>query len=77
MYIFDPDSNAFDMNGKRVDLYRRMHEIAVEEGWQGIAFHPDGSKRFIITSKGSVWDAGHLEYREGLSYSQAVASDVA
>lgn len=54
-----------DMNGKHMDLFRVMHEEAKKIGWHGLAFNDDGSKRYINTLKGKVWDGGHLEWRAG------------
>lgn len=63
-YPYDPDTGKPDMQGRRLDLFRIMHETAAVLGFHGLAFrpYPDGPKRYITTSKGSVWDGGHLEY---------------
>jgi hypothetical protein len=60
-----------DLQGKNVDLFRRMHEVAAQYGWRGLAFNPDGSKRYINTVKGKVWDGGHIEFPEGMTFAQA------
>ena len=52
-----------DFAGRDVELFRRMHHIAAGLGWHGIAFNADGSRRYIETPRGSVWDGGHLEWR--------------
>lgn len=64
LYPIDPVTGVTDREGKDVDRFRRMHEIAARRGWRGIAFNADGTKRLIANSKGKlVWDGGHLEWR--------------
>lgn len=72
LYPYDGDKP--DLNGKRIDLFRTMHAEASKLGWRGLAFNPDGSKRYITTNKGKVWDGGHLEFPEGMTFAQAKAS---
>lgn len=63
MYPLDENGTA-DRAGKDVDKFRRMHEIAADRGWRGIAFNADGSKHYITNAQGKlVWDGGHLEWR--------------
>ncbi len=61
-----PDGQP-DLNGKQLGKFRRMHEIASVEGFHGLAFNPDGTKRLIQVKKNGklikIWDGGHLEYR--------------
>jgi hypothetical protein len=66
-----------DRDGKDVDKFRRMHQLAAARGWRGIAFNADGSKRLIANSKGKlVWDGGHLEWRAPYgSITEAVAAE--
>lgn len=71
LYPRDPKTKQPDLNGKNVALFKRMHDLAVKFGWRGLAFNPDGSKRYITTSKGKVWDGGHLEFPEGMTFAQA------
>lgn len=66
-----------DLAGKHVEIYRLMHQRAVEFGFRGLAFNADGTKRYITTSKGKVWDAGHLEFPEGMTWAQAAAEQPA
>jgi hypothetical protein len=63
-YPIDPSTGQPDLNGKRQDLFRLMHQEWAKLGGQGLAFlpYPDGPVRRITTSKGPVWDGGHLEY---------------
>jgi hypothetical protein len=73
LYPIDPETGQPDLNGKRTELFRIMHERAELHGWRGIAFNADGTKRYLNTSKGRVWDGGHLEFPEGLTWAQAEA----
>jgi hypothetical protein len=60
-----------DLQGTQLELFRRMHQEAEKLLWRGLAFNKDGSKRYITTNKGKVWDGGHLEYPEGMTWAQA------
>lgn len=76
LYPINPDTGSADKAGKRVDLFQQMHAAAAARGFRGIAFNADGSKRYITTSKGKVWDGGHLEWRDPYgSISEAVAAE--
>lgn len=57
-----------------VDLYRAMVEEARKLGGESLAFNSDGTKRYITTSAGKVWDAGHLQFRDGMTFAQAQAA---
>lgn len=72
LYPYGPDGKA-DLDGRYVDRFRTMHAEAAKLGFRGLAFNADGSKRYITTSKGKVWDGGHLEFPEGMTYAQAEA----
>ncbi len=64
VYPIIPETGKADLDGKRVDLFKLMHDIAAARGWRGIAFNADGTKRLITNSKGKkIWDGGHLEWR--------------
>ena len=69
-YVIDPTTGKADTKGTRLVDYKVMHEEAKRLGFRGIAFNEDGSKRYI--GKG-VWDVGHLEFRGGMNWSQALA----
>jgi hypothetical protein len=71
LYPYGPDGKP-DMDGRHVSLYRALHEESAKLGFQNLAFNDDGSIRYITTSKGKVWDAGHVELRESLTFAQAV-----
>jgi hypothetical protein len=77
LYPYDPSTGKPDLQGRRVELFQRMHSEAAKLGWHGIAFNPDGTKRYITTTKDGkkkqVWDGGHLEFREGMTFAQAAA----
>jgi hypothetical protein len=62
-YPFDPTTGKPDMAGKNVELYRTYHREAAKLGFKGLAFNPDGSRKYINTNKGKVWDAGHIQYQ--------------
>jgi hypothetical protein len=64
LYPYDPDTNKPDLDGRRVDLFRAMHDEAKAIGFHGIAFNDDGSKKLLTNAKGKrIWDGGHLECR--------------
>lgn len=65
LYPYDPDTGKPDRDGRRVDLFQRMHAKARELGFRGIAFEADGTTKKYITNKAGkkVWDGGHLECR--------------
>jgi hypothetical protein len=60
-----------DWSGSNLDAFRKMHEIAKKNGFQNLAFNPDGSRRFIKTNKGKLWDGGHIEFPGGKTFAQA------
>jgi hypothetical protein len=63
IYPLDPDTGQPDFEGKHLDTYRKMHQIAVALGWRSIAFNPDGSKRILTAANGKqFWDGAHLEW---------------
>jgi hypothetical protein len=75
LYVYGPDGKP-DMAGAHTDIYRTMHAEAKRFGLSGLAFNPDGSKRFITTKAGTkVWDGGHLQFTSGLSYAAASDAD--
>lgn len=63
LYPIDPTTGFPDYAGRRLELYQRMHEIAARLGWRGLAFNPDGSRRYLQTARGRIWDGGHLEWK--------------
>lgn len=66
------DDGKPDLNGKLWDTaFRRMHIVAAQFGWRGLAFNTDGTRRYITTTKGKVWDGGHIEFPEGMTWEQA------
>jgi hypothetical protein len=77
LYPYDPETGRPDLDGKRTDLFLEMHVRAPKYGFRGLAFDPSGNKRFLNTTRGKVWDGGHLEFPEGLTWEQAQNKDVA
>lgn len=71
LYPIDPATKEPDLAGRNTELFRKMHEVAKRHGWRGLAFNADGSKRYITTSKGKVWDGGHLEFPSGMTWAEA------
>jgi len=64
LYPYNPDTGEPDLKGKRVDLFRVMHNRAKAMGFHGIAFNDDGSQKIIVNANGKkIWDGGHLEDR--------------
>ncbi len=73
-YPYDPNTGKPDMKGRRVDLFRIMHDTGAALGFRNLAFKDDGAKRYIRTNKGNVWDAGHMSFRQGQTFAQAQAA---
>lgn len=71
LYPIVEASGKPDLAGSHIDLYKTMHMVAPKWGFRGLAFNPDGSKRYIHTAKGPVWDGGHLEFPENMTWAQA------
>lgn len=71
LYIYDAVAKKVDFTGQKLDQIRRMHEVAKQQGWTSIAFNPDGSKHYLKGAKGPVWDAGHLQWQEGMNFDNA------
>ena len=66
-YVADP-------NGKDLDSYKRLHEVARRHGFRGIPngspFTSEGKKALLSNG---VWDVYHIEYPEGMTFAQAAA----
>ncbi len=62
-----------DLDGKHVETFRTMQIEAGKNGFHNIAFNTDGSLKYIVTSKGKVWDGGHMQYTDGMTFAQAAA----
>lgn len=75
LYPYDPDTGEADMNGVNVDLFKQMHAVLANYGFTNIAFNADGSKKYITTSKGKVWDGGHAQFTNGMTFAQAAVAD--
>lgn len=67
-YPIDPATGVADMQGRNIDLFRKMHREWHALGGLGLAFrpYPEGELRYINTVKNGVprktWDGGHLEF---------------
>lgn len=73
LYVYGPDGQV-DRAGRHEALWLAMHKKAARFGFRGIAYNADWSPRWITNAAGKkVRDLGHLEYREALTFSQAVA----
>jgi hypothetical protein len=79
LYPYDPSTGKPDLDGRRLELFKLMHDVSARYGWTGLAFNPDGSKRLITTTKNGksvkIWDGGHLQFTEGMSFAVAEARD--
>lgn len=77
MYPIDPNTGKPDMDGVRDDLFQKMVAAALPLGFRSLAYEADGvTRHYIQTSKGPVWDGGHLEYRSPYSsLAQAIAAE--
>jgi len=68
-----------DPDGKDVASYQKLHELAKKYGLRGVPngqpFDAKGAKAYITTSSGKVWDVGHLEFAEGMTFAAAKAAD--
>jgi len=73
-YPIDPVTGKPDLAGKNAGAFRQMHQEWAKLGGSGLAYspYPDGPMRYLTTSKGKVWDGGHLEYHGG--YPTALAA---
>lgn len=59
----DPATGQPDREGTKLELFKRMHAFAPGWGFRGLAFHPDGTVRYLKRKDGSkFWDGGHLEH---------------
>lgn len=76
LYPIDPATGAPDLNGSNVDLFHTMVDAATARGFRSLAFNSDGSRRYINTTRGPVWDGGHLEWRAPYgSIAEAIAAE--
>lgn len=76
VYPYDPVTGLPDMDGKNLELFRTMHRVAKGFGFEGLAFNPDGSRRYLINKQGKkYWDGGHLQFPQGMTYAAALAAD--
>lgn len=68
IYVIDPATGKPDVHANRMDLYERMGALARKLGWRwlgtGVIVNPETGATFR--------DPYHLEYRQGLTYAQAL-----
>ncbi len=62
VYPVDPATGVADRNGVNNDLFIEMHQTAAQFGFRNIAYDEMWQRKYINTSKGKVWDGGHLEF---------------
>lgn len=62
LYPINPDTGKPDYNGVRDDLFQTMASLATSLGLRSLAYNNDGTRRYLNTVKGKVWDGGHVEY---------------
>jgi hypothetical protein len=55
---------SFDQSPASEPFWRALYEEATRVGLRSLAYRTDGSKLLIKTTKGSIWDSGHVEHRE-------------
>ena len=75
IYPYDPATGRLDMAGSNDALYRRMHAAFTRQGFKNLAYNPDGTRRYITTTKDGkkrkIWDGGHVEFTGGMTWAQA------
>jgi hypothetical protein len=71
LYPIDPNTGDPDLNGRRFDLFKTMQQTGAKYGFTNISFYDDWTKRLITTSKGKIWDGGHMQFTEGKTWAQA------
>jgi hypothetical protein len=75
LYPLNDDGSA-DYSGTNLDAIRAIANTAEQLGFRQLAFNSDGSKHIIQSSKGPIWDSGHIEWRAPYnSISEAVAAE--
>jgi hypothetical protein len=76
LYPVNPDTGKPDYNGVRYDLFSIMASVATSLGFRSLAYNADGSRHYLNTVKGPIWDGGHLEYHGPYSsLSEAIAAE--
>lgn len=76
LYPINPDTGKADLNGVRNDLFTTMAALATALGFRSLAYNADGSRHYLNTVKGPVWDGGHIEYHGVYSsLAEAIAAE--
>lgn len=76
VYVIDPETGEPDLNGRNFELFKRMHQTAANYGFSNISFYADWTKRLITTSKGKIWDGGHMQFTEGKTWAEASLEEI-
>lgn len=77
VYPIDPKTDQPDLQGRNFETFKTMHQTAAKYGFTNISFYGDWTKRLITTSKGKIWDGGHMQFTEGKTWADASAESVA
>lgn len=67
----------FDQSSASEPFWRALYEEATEVGLRSLAYNPDGSKLLIHAAHGTIWDSGHVEFRQPFAtLADAVAAEL-
>jgi hypothetical protein len=62
IYPIDPNTGEPDLNGVNNALFGKLAENAQALGLHSLAYNADGSRHYLINTKGKpFWDGGHVE----------------
>jgi hypothetical protein len=76
LYMVDPATGSTDYAGANDTLYQALANTATSYGFRSLAYNADGSRHYLNTVKGSVWDGGHIEYHgDNATLAAAIASE--
>ena len=76
LYMVDPATGQTDYAGANDSLYQALATTATSYGFRSLAYNADGSRHYLNTIKGPVWDGGHIEYHgDNATLAQAIASE--
>jgi hypothetical protein len=76
LYMVDPDTGETDYNGSNDTLYQALASAATSLGFRSLAYNDDGSRHYLNTVKGPVWDGGHIEYHgPNATLAQAISAE--
>jgi hypothetical protein len=76
LYMVDPTTGQTDYNGANDSLYQALAATAQSYGFRSLAYNSDGTRHYLNTVKGPVWDGGHIEYHgDNTTLAAAIASE--